>query len=85
MLVMEIFLAYGLRFNDTRLILGLNPTLLSTIIRSASIRVPFQTFFLKMGQPGLFFAYFRLFIQNIEVASRIRTQIVGVEGKNADH
>ena len=38
-----------------------------------------------MGQPQPLFVYFRLFVQKILVASRIRTRIVEVEGKDADH
>ena len=45
--------------------------------------------FYKMGTPGLFFVYFGSFqtqiLQKITVGfSRIRTEIVGVEGKHAD-
>ena len=45
--------------------------------------------FLKWAKPGLFFVYFVLFKHNITEKtvdfSGIRTRIVGVEGKNADH
>ena len=34
---------------------------------------------------GLFFVYFGLFVKGILAASRIQTQIVGVEGKDTDH
>ena len=46
-------------------------------------------FFLKMGQPQPLFVYFRSFqmqfYRKIVCFSRIRTQIVGVEGEPIDH
>ena len=41
--------------------------------------------FFEVGPTPASFVYFCLFVQKILVASGIRTQIVGVEGKNADH
>ena len=43
--------------------------------------------FFKMGQPrpGLFFRLFCLNVIKILVASGTQTQIVGIEGKDADH
>ena len=46
--------------------------------------------FFKWDIPGLFFVYFRLFLQQVQLlknlaASGIRTRIFGAVGENADH
>ena len=38
-----------------------------------------------MGQPRPLFDNFSLFVHKLFMASRIRTQIVGVKGKNSTH
>ena len=49
------------------------------------VSTPPNWFFIKVGQVRLIFhLFFCLFVQKIWVVSRIRTQIVGVEGEDTD-
>ena len=51
------------------------------------LETAFHKYFIQGGPTqASFFAYFCIFVQKIIlVVSRIRTRIVGVEGKDADH
>ena len=39
----------------------------------------------RWANPGFFLIYFHLFVQKIQVASKIGIRIIRVEGEKADH